>query len=64
MSFREFVLSEHGSCESYCEHGGICTLDEGHEGMHNSGYCQWSKGISKEEADEILSKRLDEDGFP
>lgn len=43
-------------CETYCEHGGICELDKGHEGLHDSRYCQWTdnEAIGKEEADRRL----------
>ena len=43
-----------GACDSYCEHGGICILDLGHDGLHDSQYCQWENGISRAEADEKL----------
>jgi hypothetical protein len=41
---------------SYCEHGGTCELDEGHVGLHDSSYCQWTneKAIDKETADALF----------
>jgi len=43
-------------CDSYCEHGGVCELELGHEGLHDSRYCQWddAHALTKAEADEIL----------
>ena len=43
-------------CWSYCEHGGVCELLEGHDGLHDSRYCQWDDdhAVSEEEADETL----------
>lgn len=53
-------------CHSYCSHGGYCTLDNGHEGQHDSGYCQWSDedSLSKPEADDVIRKTAREQGFP
>jgi len=44
-------------CGSYCEHGGICILDDGHDGDHDSGYCTWTTAESptQAEADTILA---------
>jgi hypothetical protein len=44
------------ACRSYCEHGGVCILDEGHEGLHDSDYCQWDDehALTKEAADALL----------
>jgi hypothetical protein len=43
-------------CATYCEHGGVCELSSGHDGKHDSGYCQWTdeQAISREEADRRL----------
>jgi hypothetical protein len=40
-------------CQSYCEHGGVCELDEGHDGLHDSSYCKWddAHAIPKADAD-------------
>lgn len=46
-------------CEAYCEHGGVCELDEGHAGPHDTGYCTFEAGVSKEEAD---AKLIQENG--
>jgi hypothetical protein len=44
-------------CFTYCSHGGVCELSAGHEGLHDSGYCQWSDNdaISRAEADARLT---------
>lgn len=54
------------SCNSYCEHGGICVLEDGHEGRHDSGYCQWDdkEGITKEKADKLMLKAAKRQGLP
>lgn len=46
-------------CESYCSHGGACPLPPGHEGRHDSGYCQWTddEAITREQAQQILAGR-------
>lgn len=46
-------------CKNYCSHGGICERDKGHEGLHDTGYCQWSdaESISYEEAQDLLARR-------
>jgi hypothetical protein len=52
-------------CESYCKHGGACTLPpHGPEVSHNSGYCKWdaSESVSKEVANEILRRNGVPDG--
>lgn len=43
-------------CESYCSHGGVCELDPGHEGLHDSSFCQWAdaEALTKEAADQKL----------
>lgn len=45
-------------CQSYCTHGGRCTLDRGHDGLHDSSYCTWADadGLTKEAADAVLSQ--------
>jgi len=42
-------------CDSYCEHGAVCALYEGHDGEHDSNFCQWTDetAISREEANAI-----------
>jgi hypothetical protein len=44
------------SCTTFCSHGGICELDAGHEGLHDSSYCTWTddEAISRKEADALL----------
>lgn len=47
----------HGLCQSYCEHGGVCGLDAGHDGLHSNGFCPpWSdaQSITREAADARL----------
>ena len=29
------------ACSALCKHGGMCQLDKGHGGQHDSNYCQW-----------------------
>lgn len=43
-------------CGSYCEHGGICVLNRGHTGLHDSRYCQWddAHALTEDEADNVL----------
>lgn len=43
-------------CVSYCSHGGVCILDAGHEGQHDSDYCQWgdSEALDKTTADALF----------
>ena len=50
----EGVIDE--DCNAYCSHGGICVLNAGHEGQHDTKYCQWGDedSISKQEADSLL----------
>ena len=47
------------SCWSYCTHGGVCELDAGHEGLHDSRYCTWTddEAIDEEEADRRLIEK-------
>ena len=46
-------------CNANCKHGGVCEGVLGHEGPHNSGYCQWESkdSISQEQADEIMRRK-------
>ncbi len=53
-------------CDNYCSHGGVCSLDNEHEGQHESWgfggpgvgtkYCSWDSkdSVSREEADNRL----------
>lgn len=43
-------------CESFCSHGGVCALEPGHDGLHDSRYCTWTddEAIDREAADELL----------
>jgi hypothetical protein len=46
-------------CQHYCSHGGRCTLERGHEGLHDSsGECRWpdAESITRAEADAIMAK--------
>lgn len=45
------------NCESYCSHGGVCELEAGHEGLHDSRYCKWTdaESIPRAEANAILA---------
>jgi hypothetical protein len=53
-------------CDSYCTHGGICELNAGHEGQHDSRYCQWTdaEALSKSDADDLFRDKADEFGLP
>lgn len=46
-------------CMTYCTHGGICELESGHDGLHDSSYCQWpdTQSATRRDADEILSAK-------
>lgn len=46
-------------CRSYCQHGGVCELAAGHEGLHDSRYCTWTdaESIAKDHADAILASK-------
>lgn len=46
-------------CESYCSHGGVCKLEPGHDGLHDTGYCTWSdaEALSEVEANEVLREK-------
>lgn len=52
----EGVIDE--DCNEYCSHGGICILNAGHSGQHETGYCKWdtADSITKSEADAIMSQ--------
>lgn len=45
-------------CISYCSHGGVCILSPGHEGLHDSNYCQWSdaEALSRDEANRMIAE--------
>ena len=44
-------------CHSYCKHGGVCTLEPGHEGKHNSTYCDWTdeEALTRDQANDVLA---------
>jgi hypothetical protein len=48
-----------GRCYSYCSHGGICVLDAGHVGLHDSAYCKWpdAQALTREAADALLAQK-------
>jgi len=43
-------------CKSYCTHGGRCVLRAGHDGKHDSRYCQWTdaEALTRGQADAVL----------
>ena len=43
-------------CASYCKHGGVCELEAGHEGLHDSRYCRWAdaEAVPQVKADDIF----------
>lgn len=45
-------------CKSYCSHGGRCVLDAGHDGLHDSRYCQWAdaEALTREQADDVIGR--------
>jgi hypothetical protein len=47
------------NCWSYCSHGGICVLEAGHEGLHDSEYCQWAdaEALTKDAADAVFRRK-------
>ena len=51
-------------CDSHCEHGGVCVLDAGHDGLHDSEYCTWTdtEAIPKEDADNLLRQKMQKEG--
>lgn len=53
-----------GECDVSCKHGGVCRLDVGHKGKHNSDYCTWDnkESISKEDANRILAEKMKKQG--
>ena len=49
-------------CGRRCCHGGCCILPEGHEGNHDTEFCQFSEAeaLSDEDGDNLaISKRPD-----
>lgn len=52
-------MSDREDCNVFCSHGGVCTLDLGHDGLHDSKYCTWSdeESLTRAEADEVLSDK-------
>jgi hypothetical protein len=49
------------TCESYCSHGGVCSLASRHDGKHSSsGYCTWTddEAVSKAESDATYRAKL------
>lgn len=54
------------SCGAYCTHGGVCILDEGHAGKHDTRYCQWddADSLDKIEADRRLRATMLAAGEP
>lgn len=58
MSSQQEERNAMSMCQSYCTHGGRCTLDRGHDGLHDSSYCTWADadGLTKEAADAVLSQ--------
>lgn len=42
-------------CISYCQHGGVCERERGHDGKHDSGYCEWTdaEAVTKAEGDAL-----------
>jgi hypothetical protein len=60
MPFQLQQEVEMSYCGAYCPHGGICTLEECHDGDHNSYYCTWSdkESLTESEADELIADKL------
>ena len=54
-----------GKCDTYCEHGGVCVLDDNHKGKHSSDYCTWTskQSVSKSVADARLKKKTKDAGI-
>ena len=52
-------------CKSYCQHGGRCESDAGHDGLHDSGYCTWTdaEALTHEAADEVLRTKTGGDMY-
>ena len=46
-------------CESFCSHGGVCTREPGHDGLHGSRYCTWTddEALDRDAADEVLNMK-------
>jgi hypothetical protein len=46
-------------CNSFCSHGGVCTLELNHDGPHDSTYCTWTNDeqLTRAEADQVLSAK-------
>jgi len=62
-------------CLKYCQHGGACSREPGHEGLHNTkqpsrpdaGYCcdfSDEQSIPKEEADMVVRAGMSLLGLP
>ena len=51
-------------CLSNCEHGGICTLELAHPGLHDSDYCTWTdaRALPKAEADALFIRKAGKPG--
>ncbi len=52
-------------CDHYCTHGGRCVLDRGHDGLHDTRYCQWpdTESLNRQAADEVLAGKPDGQDF-
>ena len=52
-------------CNSYCSHGGVCVLDAGHKGKHDSKWCQWTdeQAISEDDANQEYMRIATEKGM-
>jgi hypothetical protein len=50
-------LTDH--CDSYCSHGGVCVLDRGHEGLHDSRFCRWSdaEALTRDAANVVIASQ-------
>ena len=51
--------SETFPCGRRCSHGGCCTLDGGHDGDHDTGFCTYSddEALSDFDGDELFASR-------
>jgi len=58
MSDRYPMQQLMGACGAYCPRDGVCVLEAGHAGLHDTKYCQWedAESLSREEADALLAK--------
>lgn len=65
FNLRKAILEDRGECGNYCSHGGACNLFKGHQGKHDSDYCQWetSESLTAEEADKIINAKMDKRGL-